>query len=63
MLCYMTLYAVISHYSVLSHAEKIFTMHALCPLSMVKINGPCAAIDRGRGLGFSVIKGCQPQAG
>ena len=39
MLCYMTLYAVISHYSVLSHAEKIFTMHALCPLSMVEMNG------------------------
>jgi len=39
MLCYMTLYAVISHYSVLSHAKKIFTMHALCPLSMVEMNG------------------------
>ena len=38
MLCYMTLYAVISHYSVLSHAEKIFTMHALCPLSLVEMN-------------------------
>ena len=39
MLCYMTLYAVISRYSVLSHTEKIFTMHALCPLSMVEMNG------------------------
>ena len=60
MLCYMTLYAVISHYSVLSHAEKIFTMHALCPLSMVEMNGR-AAIDRGRRVCFSVIKQRQPQ--
>lgn len=51
MLCYMTLYAVISHYSVLSHAEKIFTMHALCPLSMVEMNGR-VAIDRGRRVCF-----------
>ena len=62
MLCYTTLYAVISRYSVLSHAEKIFTMHALCPLSMVEMNGR-AAIDRSRRLGFAVIKRCQPQAG
>lgn len=32
-------------------------------MSMVKINGLCAAIDKGSALGFSVIKGCQPQAG
>ena len=30
---------------------------------MVEINGTGAAIDRGSGLGFAVIKGCQPQAG
>lgn len=36
---YMTLYAVMLCYSVLSHAGKIFAMHALCPLSMVKMNG------------------------
>ena len=36
---YVVLYDVISHYSVLSHAEKIFTMHAICPLSMVEMNG------------------------
>jgi len=46
-LFYIPLYAVISRYSVLSHTEKIFTMHALCPLSMVEMNGR-AAIDRGR---------------
>ena len=37
-LCYMALYAVISRYSVLSHTEKIFTMHALCTLSMVEMD-------------------------
>lgn len=36
---HVVLYAVMSCYSVLSHAEKIFTMHALCPLSMVEMNG------------------------
>ena len=55
MLCYMTLYAVISRYSVLSHTEKIFTMHALCPLSMVEMNGR-AAIDRGGGRALSVFQ-------
>ena len=60
-LCYMALCAVISRYSVLSHAGKIFAMHALCPLSMVKINGR-AAIDRSRRACFSVIKQRQPQS-
>ena len=61
MLCYMTLYAVISCYSVLSHARKIFVVHAQCPLSMVKMNGR-AAIDRSRRACFSVIKQRQPQS-
>lgn len=61
MLCYMTLYAVISHYSVLSHAEKIFTMHALCPLSMVEMNGK-PPLTGAEGRAFSVIKQRQPQS-